>query len=86
MPDIVSGSSTIVDTIPAMKLNAAKNNMMDIVESIHTYCSSLNESQRGAVYKVLQVAVGPDNIGLEFGGGGYDQPACLQIIKGPPGC
>lgn len=85
MPDIVSGSSTIADTIPAMKSNAAKTNMMDIVEHIHTYCSSLNESQKGAVYKVLQVAVGPDNVGWEFGGGGYDQPACLQIIKGPPG-
>eukprot|EP01036_Dinobryon_divergens_P023773 gene23772-32158_t len=85
MPDIVSGSSTIADTISAMKSNAAKTNMMDIVEHIHTYCSSLNESQKGAVYKVLQVAVGPDNVGWEFGGGGYDQPACLQIIKGPPG-
>ena len=85
LSDIISGSNTMENSVPAVKPNVAKNNIGDIVESIRGYCSSLNESQKGAVHKVLQVAVGADTFGSEFGGGGYEQPASLQIIKGPPG-
>ena len=64
---------------------AERNKARHVLEHIRAFCSNLNHSQKGAIYKVLQVAVDQDIFSLEIGGGGYDQPACLQIIKGPPG-
>jgi hypothetical protein len=87
MPDVISGSNILVDNDGSrdrLKTAAERMKVQHALEQIRAFCSNLNHSQKKAIYKVLQVAVDHDVFSREIGSG-YDQPACLQIIKGPPG-